>query len=58
MSSVTPIFKKRCKKCLMVTVSRSPLYNGEPCEPCSELFGVVTSDSVLIDYWKPFPDSA
>ena len=58
MSNVTNIFKKRCKHCLMVTVSRTPLYNGDPCEPCTDLFGVRTPDSVLVDYWKPFPDSA
>ena len=51
-------YKKRCKECSVVTVSNTiPLENGEPCGSCVEL-DCVTEDSVLTDYWKPFPDSA
>lgn len=50
-------YKMRCKECLCVTVSNIELVKGEPCEPCVMSNGV-TKDSVLTDYWKPFPDSA
>ena len=50
-------YKKRCKECLSVTVSKEILINGEPCGSCESL-GTVRKNSYLIDYWKPFPDSA
>jgi hypothetical protein len=53
-------YKMRCGECLTVTVSKAPLKVGEPCVPCHEEHSGTkpTEDSYLLEYWKPFPDSA